>query len=258
MLKAVLLDLDGTVYLGEAEVPGASEFVAHCARRGLRCLFVTNRANRPPEAVRDQLRGFGVPCETRDVLTSAQATARYLAQGSAFMIGEEGMELALRGQGIRLTEDSPDAVVVSYDRQFSYAKLATACRLIGNGARFVATNPDHRLRVNGQTLPGTGSIVAAVATGSGVLPEIVGKPERRIFDMALETLGCRPDEALAVGDNLDTDIGASVAAGIPGVLMLTGISRREDCVPGKPQPDYIEADFAGLTRLVDRLLDGAG
>ena len=251
MLKAVLLDLDGTVYLGEAEVPGASDFVRYCGRRGLRCLFVTNRANRPPDVVRDQLRGYGVPCETEDVLTSAQATAKYLAKGSAYMIGEEGMEQALREQGIRITDQNPDAVVVSYDRQFCYDKLATACRLIGNGAPFVATNPDHRLRFEGRTMPGTGAIVAAVTTGSGVEPEVVGKPGRLIFDMALAMLGCRADEALAVGDNIDTDIGACVASGIRGVLLLTGISRREDVVPGKPQPDHIEADFAGLTRLVE-------
>ena len=252
MLTAVLLDLDGTVYLGESEVPGASDFVRACAARGIRCLFVTNRSNRPPEVIRDQLRGYGVPCESRDVLTSAQATARYLARGSAYMIGEEGLERALREQGIRITDDHPDAVVVSYDRDFTYAKLAKACELIGNGARFIATNPDHRLRVHGRLLPGTGAIVAAVATGSGATPEVVGKPERLIFDMALEVLGCRPDEVISVGDNLDTDIGASAAAGIPSVLLLTGVSKRSDLVPGKPQPDYIEEDFAGLTRLLDR------
>lgn len=250
MLKAVLLDLDGTVYRGEAEVPGAADFVRHCRERNLRCLFVTNRSNRPPETIRDQLRGFGVPCETRDVLTSAQATARYLGQGSAYMIGEIGLEQALREQGIRITDERPNAVIVSYDRQFSYAKLETACRLIGSGARFIATNPDHRLRMQGQTLPGTGAIVAAVATGSGVQPEIVGKPERLIFDMALALLGCRAEETLSVGDNLDTDIGASAAAGIPSVLLLTGISRREDLGPGKPRPDYVEEGFAGLTRLL--------
>jgi 4-nitrophenyl phosphatase len=253
MLKAVLLDLDGTVYLGDAEVPGASDLVRYCGQRGLRCLFVTNRSNRPPEVIRDQLRGYGVPCETEDVLTSAQATARYLGKGSVYMIGEEGLERALVEQGIRITDDRPDAVVVSYDRQFSYDKLAKACRLIGNGARFIATNPDHRLRVHGQTLPGTGAIVAAVATGSGVLPEVVGKPERLIFSMALETLGCRADEAISVGDNIDTDIGASAAAGIPSVLLLTGVSRREDVVDGKPRPDYVEENFAGLTHLLERL-----
>ncbi len=258
MLRAVLLDLDGTVYLGEHEVPGASEFVRLCAARQLGCLFVTNRSNRPPDVIRDQLRGFGVPCETEQILTSAQATARYLRQGTAYMIGEEGLELALREQGIRLTDECPEAVVVSYDRGFNYDKLAAACRWIGEGARFIATNTDHRLRLHGRMLPGTGSIVAAVETGSGVAPEVVGKPERLIFDMAVESLGCRPEECLCVGDNLLTDIGAGLKAGIPSALILTGVSTRAEVLPDGPQPDYIVEDFAELTALVERLLQTGG
>ncbi len=254
MLRAVLLDLDGTVYLGDREVPGASEFVRLCATLQLGCLFVTNRSNRPPEVIRDQLRGYGVPCRTEQILTSAQATARYLKQGSAYMIGEDGLELALRAQGIQLTGRRPDAVVVSYDRGFNYDKLAAACRWIGDGARFIATNTDHRLRMDGHVLPGTGAIVAAVETGSGVAPEVVGKPERLIFDMAVETLGVRPDECLCVGDNLATDIGAGRKAGIPSALILTGVSTRADLHPDGPRPDFVVEDFAELTALVDRLL----
>jgi len=252
-LKAVFLDLDGTVYRGAAEVPGAADFVRYCHQRGLRCLFITNRANRTPLVVRDQLRGYGIPCETEDVLTSAQATARYLGGGTAWMIGEAGMEEALAEVGVRLTDQNPDAVVVSFDRQFSYDKMVTACKLIGKGARFVATNPDHRLTFDGEIFPGTGSIVAAVATGSGVAPEVVGKPERRIFDMALDMIGCRPEEVLSIGDNIDTDIGASVASGIKSVLLLTGISSRADVTADKPQPDYILEDFAAVTALVETL-----
>ena len=255
-LKAILLDLDGTVYWGDSEVEGASDFVRQCHGKGIRCLFVTNRSNRPPEVVRDQLRGYGIPCETEDVLTSAQATARYIGRGSVYMIGEIGLELALKEQGIRVVtdpEERPDAVVVSYDKQFTYAKLAIACRWIGDGVRFIATNPDGRLRMNGVVLPGTGAIVAAVKAGSGVEPEMIGKPERRLFDIALEILGCRPDEALAVGDFIDTDIGAANAAGIPSVLLLTGLSKREDITPDKPQPTYVMEGFAELAALVESL-----
>jgi len=253
MLKAVFLDLDGTVYRGAAEVPGAADFVRFCNDRGLRCLFITNRANRTPEVVRDQLRGYGIPCETEDVLTAAQATARYLGGGSAWMIGEEGLEVALKEQGIHLTDDNPDAVIVSLDRQFSYDKLVKACQLVGRGARLVATNPDHRLTMDGEVFPGTGAIVAAVATGSGKTPEVVGKPERRIFDMALAMVGCRPEEVLSVGDNIATDIGASVASGIRSVLLLTGVSQREDIVPEGPQPDYVMENFAEVRALVETL-----
>ena len=256
-LKTLLLDLDGTVYFGEAEVPGASAFIRHCNGRGIRSLFVTNRSNRPPVVVRDQLRAYGIPCETEDVLTSGQATARYLRSGSVYMIGEEGLELAFREQGIRVVTDPderPDAVVVSYDRGITYEKIAAASRWIGEGVRFVATNTDKSLRVNGRRLPGTGTFVCAVQAASGdVEPEVVGKPERLIFDMALDIAGCAADEALAIGDNLRTDIGAANRAGIPSVLLMTGLHTAADIVPGGPTPTYCIADYAELTRLVDSL-----
>jgi len=256
-IKTILLDLDGTVYWDDVEVEGASEFVHWCAGRGIRCLFVTNRANRPPEVIRDQLRGYGIPCETKDVLTSAQATARYIGSGSVYMIGEIGLEQALTEQGIRIVtdpEERPDAVVVSYVKGFNYTKRAIACRWIADGVRVVATNADGRLRMYDRLKPGTGVLVAAVVAGSGGVPEIVGKPERRLFDIALEMAGCRPEEALVVGDFLDTDIGAANAAEIPSVLMLTGVSRREDIREDTPQPTYIAENFLELTRIVEKQL----
>ena len=253
MIKAIILDLDGTVYLGDREVPGASEFVRRCHEAGIRCLFVTNRSNRPSEEVAEQLRGYGILCEREDVLTSAQATAKYLGKGSVFLIGEVGLVEAMREEGIRIVtdpEDRPYAVVVSYDREFTYAKLAMATHWIGEGARFIATNPDKKLKVAGRTLPGTGSLVAAVQAATGVSPEYVGKPERLIFDMALQRVGCRADEALSVGDLLDTDIRGSNAAGIPSVLMLTGISTRADLDTSPYRPTHVCDTFADLAALV--------
>ena len=253
MIKAIILDLDGTVYLGDREIPGAAEFVRRCHEAQIRCLFVTNRSNRPPEEVAAQLQGYGIPCGREDILTSAQATAKYLGKGSAFLIGEIGLAEAMREEGIRIVtdpEERPYAVVVSYDREFSYAKLAMATQWISEGARFIATNPDKKLKVAGRTLPGTGSLVAAVQAATGVTPEYVGKPERLIFDMALRLAGCRADEALSVGDLLETDIRGSNAAGIPSVLMLTGVSTRADLDTSPYRPVYVCETFADLTALV--------
>ena len=255
-LKSILLDLDGTVYWGDAEVEGASDFIRWCETQGVRCIFVTNRANRPPEVIRDQLHGYGIPCETKDILTSSLATARYIGRGSVYVIGEIGVEQALAEQGIRIVtdpEERPDAVVVSYDKEFNYTKLSIACRWIAEGVRFIATNADGRLRMHDRMLPGTGAIVAAVEAGSGGIPEIIGKPERRLFDIAVEMANCRPEEALVVGDFLETDIGAANAAGIQSVLMLTGVSRREGVCNGKPCPTYIAENFAELTQIVEKL-----
>lgn len=252
MIRGVILDLDGTVYFGTEEVPGAGLFVASCRDRGIRCLFVTNRANRVPDEIVRQLRGHGIPCGLDDVLTAAQATALYLRRGTAWYIGEEGLRVALEEQGIAITEDNPDFVVVGYDRGFNYEKLFKACRLIDGGARFIATNPDRALKTEKGIYPGTGAIVEAVASGTGRRPVIVGKPERLIMDMALDRLGMTPDEVIVVGDSLATDVPAGHAAGMRSVLLLTGVSRREDVAHSALKPDWVVETFDELlSRVVD-------
>jgi 4-nitrophenyl phosphatase len=246
----LLLDLDGTVYAGDAEVPGAADFIRRCEAAGVRCLFVTNRSNRTREVVVEQLLSYGIPCEVERVVTTAIATARYLGSGSAYVVGEHGLEAALRDQGIRITADDPDAVVVSIDRQFTYDKLKTACRLIHAGAKFVATNTDAFLKIEDGIVPGSGSIVAAVRTGSARDPIVIGKPEPLLYDMALAIGGATPAETLVVGDNLATDIGAAVKAGMDSVLLLTGVSSRKDLIPGAPVPTYVAENYAALAAIV--------
>lgn len=246
----LLLDLDGTVYAGAAEVPGAGNFIRRCDASGIRCLFVTNRSNRTRDLVVDQLRSYGIPCDVDSVVTTAVATARYLESGSAYVIGEHGLLAALQEQGIRITDVNPDFVVVSIDRQFTYDKLKTACRLINAGAKFVATNTDAFLKIEETIVPGSGSIVAAVRTGSGCEPVIIGKPEPLLYDEALAICGATPAETLVVGDNLATDIGAAVKAGMDSVLLLTGVSSRKDLVPGAPTPTYVAENYAELASIV--------
>lgn len=245
--KALLLDLDGTVYAGNHEIPGASAFIHSCRSVGIRCIFVTNRSNRTPEEVRDQLNSYGIECSADDVVTTSLATARFLKSGSAFIIGENGLKTALEAQGLVITPDSPDYVVVSIDRQFSYDKLKLACQLLQNGAKFIATNMDPRLKIEGTTVPGTGSIVAAVMTASGLVPVVIGKPERHTMDMALEKCQCQRSEALVIGDNLDTDIAAGINAGIETVLILTGVHTRADIATSPFKPTYVAEDFAELS-----------
>jgi 4-nitrophenyl phosphatase len=250
MLRGVILDLDGSVYLGEEAVPGAAVFVQRARKGGLRVRFVTNRANRTAVEVRAQLTRLGMPCDAQDVVTSAEATAQFIGRGRAFVIGEEGLREALTRQGIVLTDQSPDYVVVSFDRGFNYEQLTRACRLIHAGATFVATNPDRALKTETGLVPGTGAIVAAVAAGCGVDPLMIGKPERRIMDMAIAGMGLTPDQVLVVGDNVATDVPAGAAAGARTVLLLTGVSTREDLARAAVQPDWVARDYDDLWRIV--------
>jgi len=252
MIKGVILDLDGTVYQGHEEVPGAARFINFLQETGRKFLFVTNRANRTPEEVSDQLRGFGVPCDVEHVLTSAQAAARYLRRGRVFMVGEGGLRKALEEAGLVLTDESPDYVVVSFDRDFTYGKMKTACRLIDEGARFIATNPDKGLRTEQGLVPGTGAIVASVAAGCGKEPVIIGKPEPLIVEMGVALLGLDKESVVAVGDNLATDIPAGNRAGVRTALLLTGISSREDLERSDAAPTWVVDDYEELQRIVQQ------
>ena len=141
--------------------------------------------------------------------------------------------------------------IVSFDRYFDYEKLQTACRLIGNGARFIATNPDQALKTEQGLCPGTGAIVAAVAAGSGAEPVMIGKPERLIIEMALKRFDGVPRESIiAVGDNLATDIQAGERAGLRTALILTGVSGREDLESAPYQPTWVVENYAELEQIV--------
>ncbi|NQU40176.1 MAG: HAD-IIA family hydrolase [Lentisphaerae bacterium] len=250
MIKGVILDLDGTVYLGGHEIPGAADFVRACHRAIVPCLFVTNRSNRTPAVVAAQLTSYHIECSAVDIWTSSQATAHYLAPGSVYTIGEAALDEALLERGFTLTDHAPDYVVVGFDREFSYAKLKLACNLIYRGARFIATNPDRGLPLHDGVAPGTGALVAAVAAGCGQEPFYIGKPERRIMDMGAARLGLDPAHILAVGDNLTTDIPAGHAAGMQTALILTGFSKRADLTTAALQPDWVVDGYAELKEIV--------
>jgi len=156
------------------------------------------------------------------------------------------LERPLRDAGFEWADRHPDYVIVGFDRGFTYDKLRIACRCIGEGARFIATNPDRALNVENQIHPGAGALVAAIEAGTRVKPLVIGKPEPRIMEMALRRLNLRADEALAVGDNLETDIPAGAAAGIRTALLLTGVSTAEEAAAADPAPTWICADYADL------------
>ncbi len=251
MIRGVILDLDGTVYLGDAEVPGAGEFTRKMKVLGVRCLFVTNRANRSAGEVCLHLRRYGIDCREEDVLTSAQATVRYLKKGSVFYIGEHSFGKLLEENGFRITEKSPDYVIVSFDRHVTAARIRKAAQLVMNGSKFIATNPDKALKIEGGVLPGTGAIVDAVALESGIKPAVmIGKPEKLIIEMALKILGMKKEEVVLVGDNVETDIPAGAGAGIRTVLILTGISSRKDLHNLGVQPTWVVESFEELSGII--------
>ena len=247
-IDAFLIDLDGTIYRGSEPIPGASAFVEGLRTRGIDVLFVTNRANRTPEEVAAQLNDLGIACNRDHLLTSAQATASLLKGHRAFFLGETGLAEAFAEAGVAISEEAPDAVVVSYDRALTYERLTKALRFVVGGARFVATNPDPVITLEDGLAPETGATLAALEAASGRRAEIVGKPEPAILEAAIRRLGHSPERTVALGDNLDTDIAAAERAGLRSALILTGISTRSDAERSERRPTWVADDYEDLSR----------
>jgi glycerol-1-phosphatase len=248
---AILLDLDGVLYRWPEPIPGAAETVAALREAGKRVAFLTNNSSRTPEQVAERLASVGVDAKPGEVVTSALATATVLAERgvrSAFVVGEEGLLVALGAAGIRVVDASAeevDVVVVGFDRGADYAKLKDASVLVERGVSLVASNADPSFPApGGESWPGAGALLAAIETTTGSRGDVIGKPEAPLFERALASAGGgRP---LVVGDRLDTDIAGASRVGWDSALVLTGTTRRED-VDGSPwKPTFVLDDLSGL------------
>lgn len=251
-----LIDLDGVVYLGENPLPGAVDSLNRLGDMGKKIRYLTNDPRPQRETVTRRLRDLGIQVETGEIATSAWAAARYLDHAeirTASTVGSEGLSAELKARGIRLTEESPDAVVVGADERTTYRDLQRATRHIDRGATFVGTNPDGSFPTPDGPAPGAGAIVRAVEAATRVEPIIVGKPEPLMFEMALEDV---PDDARAVviGDNPETDVMGARRAGLPGILVADDEpEHRATDDPGRP-----DGRISGLADLFDLSIDAFG
>jgi HAD superfamily hydrolase (TIGR01450 family) len=247
----LLLDLDGTVYRGPTPTDGALDALA---RSPIRALFVTNNASSSPDEVATHLRECGVTATSEDVVTSAQSAARLLADqlkaGSRVLVlGTEALAAEIRTVGlspVRRFRDSPAAVVQGHSPFTGWTQLCEAALAIRAGSIWVATNLDTTLPSERGLVPGNGSMVAALARATGCAPQVAGKPTMAIVANALSR--GQFQAPLVVGDRLDTDIAGAYAAGLPSLLVLTGVSSASDVVHAchGQRPTYIARDLRGL------------
>jgi glycerol-1-phosphatase len=249
-----LLDLDGVIYIGSQAVPGAAQALARAVQAGMRAAFVTNNASRSPSRIAAQLTGLGVPATAADVVTSAQAAARLLAErlpaGAPVLVaGGTGLRIALRERNLRpvsTAAEHPAAVVQGYSPDLSYALLAEAALAIRAGAWYVATNADLTLPGPRGLQPGNGSIIALLVAATGVQPVVAGKPEPPLHAESVQRTGAQ--HPLVVGDRLDTDIEGAVRGRADSLLVLTGVSTPADAIGAPPlcRPTYLARDLGGL------------
>lgn len=255
--SGLILDMDGVLYRGNDPLEGARELFPALRAAGLSFILLTNNATLAQADISTKLARMGITVEPGSILTSAGATATYLQTnypegGSAYVLGESGLLRAIEGlPNVRLdganADSVPDFVIVGLFFGFDYEKLKRASMKIRAGARFIATNVDRTLPVEGGALwPGAGSLVAAIEAASGVTPIVIGKPSVHGGKMALEKLQLPADRVLCVGDRLDTDILMGNRAGMPTALLLTGVSQEADVQATGIKPDYIFRDLPAL------------
>ncbi len=240
MPKSYFIDMDGVIVRGSEIVPGADAFIERLHQRGIKFLILTNNPLYTPADLTHRLQRIGINITTDHLYTSALATAAFLKaqmpNGTAFVLGESGLTEALHDAGYVLTDHEPDYVVIGETHSYSYVTMTKAIRLIQAGARFIATNPDPNGPGEGGTVPACGAITALIETATGVHPYYVGKPNPLMMRTALRFLGEHSENAIMVGDRMDTDMRIGTESGMETILVLSGVSTRAmvDHFPYRP------------------------
>jgi NagD protein len=244
------MDMDGVLVREELAIPGADRFLARLRERELPFLVLTNNSIYTTRDLSARLRASGLDVPETAIWTSALATATFLEDqrpgGSAFVIGEAGLTTALHAAGYTLSERDPDYVVIGETRTYSFERITLAIRLIAGGARFIATNPDATGPSPDGPLPATGSVAALISRATGVEPYFVGKPNPLMMRSALNALDAHSETAAMIGDRMDTDIVSGLEAGMHTILVLTGLTKREDAERYPYRPSQIVDSVADL------------
>ncbi len=260
----VMLDLDGVVYVSGHPVPGAPEGIAAARDAGARIAFITNNASRPPEKVAAKLTAMGVPADPGDVVTSAQAAAHLLRErfgdgARVLMLGAAGLRAALEAEELIVVEptdeslddpdgtDFPRALVTGYGPDVLWRHVMRSAVLVSAGLPWVASNTDLSIPTSYGVAPGHGVLCRMLEQFTGVTPTVAGKPDRHLFEETIRRVG--GERPLMVGDRLDTDIEGANRAGMPSLLVLTGVTGLPELVTAAPElrPTYLALGLEGLT-----------
>jgi 4-nitrophenyl phosphatase len=232
-IKHLIIDMDGVLYRGDQPMPRLCEFFAFLRERPIPFLLATNNSTRTPQEYAEKLARMGVQISPDEIMHSGQAVARYLARSypretRVHVFGMPSLKQAIADEGFILADENVQVVVASMDRNVTYEKLKRATLLIRGGARFIATNLDPTNPSEEGLIPGTGSMIAALATASETQPTSIGKPEPIMYQLALEQMGAKPETTAAIGDRVDTDILGGKRAGLITICVLSGSSDRAE------------------------------
>ena len=249
-IKAVFLDLDGTIYLGDSLIDGALDFLGRLEERGIKRYFLSNNSSKSVEQYVEKLRDLGIDADKDEVLLSTHDLISWLSKKevtSTFLVGTEGMRSMLEEEGIETSSEQPEFVVLGYDTEISYEKLATASIHLHEGVQLVASHPDMVCPSPRGGLPDTGAYMSLFKATTGVGPvHVCGKPNKGMILHKVEDLGLKPSECCMVGDRLYTDIEMADRAGVHGILVLSGEASVDDVEEGELRPSLVVDSVAEL------------
>ncbi len=248
--KNYLIDMDGVLMRGSEPIPGAPEFIARLVERRAKFLILTNNSLYTPRDLQLRLRRSGLEVPVESIYTSAMATAEFLHSqdpgGTAFVIGEAGLTTALHEIGYALVDAEPGYVVLGETTAYSFQRITQAVRMVAAGARFIATNRDVAGPSEGGIVPATGAIAALISSATGVSPYFVGKPNPLMVRTALNMIDAHSEDSVMIGDNQDTDVVMGVESGLETILVLTGVTTREDVERHPYRPTRIAESVAEI------------
>lgn len=248
--RSYLMDMDGVLVRGATLIPGADDFIARLRDNGIPFLILTNNSLYTQRDLQARLTRVGLHVQPDELFTSALATAQFLQSqkpaGTAYVVGEAGLTTALHDAGYVLTDINPDYVVLGETLSYSFQRLTQAVRLVAEGARFLATNPDTIGPTEEGIVPATGAVAALISQATGVQPYYIGKPNPLMMRSALRRLGAHSETSVMIGDRMDTDIVAGTEAGMETVLVLSGVTMREQVDRFPYRPTYIADSVADI------------
>lgn len=255
-IQAFIADMDGVLWRGNSPLPGLQKLFAFLKSHGIPYTLATNNASKTVNQYIQKFARLGVEVEPETIMTSSIATAMYLKNeiepgSNVYVVGEDGLHDAVRQAGFNVLNDASQpaaAVVAGIDSTLTYDKLKYATLLIRRGARFVGSNGDLTFPSEEGLYPGAGSILAAIAAATDTQPTVIGKPERLMFEVAMQRMGSQPATTIMVGDRLETDILGGQRAGLKTILVTTGVDNPQTISEKGIQPDMV---LSGIDELVD-------
>ncbi len=250
--RYLITDMDGVLWRGREPLPGLVEFFQFLRRHDIRFVCATNNASTLPEKLAERLQSWGVDVRPEEIVTSSIATAEYLADtlpagARLYVVGMEGLRVPLLQQGFEIAENHVAAVIAGIDWQLTYDHLKRAALNIRAGAKFIGTNGDRTFPSSEGIIPGAGAILAAIETGTGIKPIVMGKPEPYLYEAAIKRMRAAPAQTLVLGDRLETDILGAVRLNLKSALVLSGVTRREQLAASNYQPDWVFDDITDLS-----------